>query len=173
MERRKLILSLRFTDHSVHVTIMSVLLLVVAGAATSAHAPTSSIVSPPSNFSALLARHAMDFRFSNLARPCQCPQQPNNSIRCPCISQLLRAFLTFLHWLEWDDDEGRYDYLPTSWLTGPFTGNGVIGTVLYFCDPPDKGGAASRGGLCWKGNSSSEAEYVSESGYFAKQTCRT
>eukprot|EP00035_Acanthoeca_spectabilis_P012802 m.232590 g.232590 ORF g.232590 m.232590 type:complete len:852 (-) comp15717_c0_seq3:218-2773(-) len=105
-----------------------VLLLVVAGAATSAHAPTSSIVSPPSNFSALLARHAMDFRF------------------------------------KWDDDEGRYDYLPTSWLTGPFTGNGVIGTVLYFCDPPDKGGAASRGGLCWKGNSSSEAELRIELG---------
>jgi hypothetical protein len=64
---------------------------------------------------------------------------------------------------ERDDAGERWRYLPTSWLTGPFTGNGVVGTVVYFCDPPDPTkpeATQSRGGLCWKGNSTDKAECV-------------
>lgn len=64
---------------------------------------------------------------------------------------------------ERDDAGGRWSYLPTSWLNGPFTGNGVVGTVVYFCNPPDKDApeaTQSRGGLCWNGNATQDAEYV-------------
>eukprot|EP00656_Telonema_subtile_P029587 TRINITY_DN32694_c0_g1_i3.p1 TRINITY_DN32694_c0_g1~~TRINITY_DN32694_c0_g1_i3.p1 ORF type:complete len:674 (+),score=108.60 TRINITY_DN32694_c0_g1_i3:3-2024(+) len=66
-------------------------------------------------------------------------------------------------WSRSNATESGWDYLPTSWITGPFTGNGVVGQVMYFCDPPPNDGG-SRGGHCWHGNSTSDAELRIELG---------
>jgi len=45
---------------------------------------------------------------------------------------------------------------------GPFTGNGWLGTVVYFCDPPPNG--HGRGGFCQIGNATGKAEMRIELG---------
>ena len=68
-----------------------------------------------------------------------------------------------------------WDTLPTNWLTGPFTGNGLIGATLYFCDPPSFSPVSGqgRGGYCQIGNATHNAELRIELGrqdlYSARQ----
>ena len=62
----------------------------------------------------------------------------------------------------WNGTTRRWDFLPTSWITAPFLGNGFLGNVLYACDAPPQG--VGRGGLCWAGNATRAAELRLEIG---------
>ena len=76
----------------------------------------------------------------------------------------------------------RNSTLPTNWLEGPALGNGLLGSVMYFRDPPPVAegktpGQASwghgRGGYCEPGNATANAELRLELGrqdlYSARQ----
>ena len=67
----------------------------------------------------------------------------------------------------------RNHTLPTNWLQGPALGNGVVGDVVYFCNPAPRQpgrteGQASfghgRGGYCEAGNATAKAELRIELG---------
>jgi alpha-L-fucosidase 2 len=67
----------------------------------------------------------------------------------------------------------RSSSLPTSWLEGPALGNGLLGSVAYFCNPPPRehnrtDGQSSwqhgRGGYCEPGNATADAEFRLELG---------
>jgi hypothetical protein len=76
----------------------------------------------------------------------------------------------------------RNNTLPTNWLEGPSLGNGLLGSVTYFCNPPpsipgESPGQASwehgRGAYCEPGNATTMAELRLELGrqdlYSARQ----
>ncbi len=76
----------------------------------------------------------------------------------------------------------RTSTLPTNWLEGLALGNGLLGSIIYFCDPPPAAEGTTpgqdswehgRGGYCEPGNATANAELRLELGrqdlYSARQ----
>lgn len=145
-------------------------------------------MSPHSVFHPLYVLLSFLLLFPSYPYPLHAVNLPTISIVQPNFtfpSLLARHDLLFN--FSFNESTDQWTTLPTNWLTGPFFGNGLIGTIIYFCDPPVSGtvqrkdngtsrggsGGYGRGAYCEGGNSTNVTEMRIEFGrqdlYSARQ----